>query len=90
MRRQRSCMISYRMRDALDTQLSAATPHIGGRRQRDSGETIAVIDPAREAREDVHARHPGFGEPGIGGEDGRWGLHRNTQIKTAHDHHGDR
>jgi lactaldehyde dehydrogenase/glycolaldehyde dehydrogenase len=38
--------------------------------------------------ESVHAHHSGFKESGIGGEDGKWGLARYTQIKTAYHHYG--
>ena len=40
--------------------------------------------------ESVHAHHSGYGESGIGGEDGKWGLLRYTQIKTAYHHYGGR
>ncbi len=40
--------------------------------------------------ESVHAHHSGYGDSGIGGEDGKWGLMRYTQIKTAYHHYGDR
>ncbi|MGV1047236.1 MAG: aldehyde dehydrogenase family protein [Solirubrobacterales bacterium] len=42
----------------------------------------------RTLGESVHAHHAGYRESGIGGEDGRWGLMRYTQIKTAYHHHG--
>ena len=29
-----------------------------------------------------------YRESGIGGEDGRWGLLRYTQVKTAYHHYG--
>jgi lactaldehyde dehydrogenase/glycolaldehyde dehydrogenase len=32
--------------------------------------------------------HAGFKESGIGGEDGKWGPLRYTQIKTAYHHYG--
>jgi lactaldehyde dehydrogenase/glycolaldehyde dehydrogenase len=38
--------------------------------------------------EAVHAHHSGFKESGIGGEDGKWGVLRYTQIKTAYHHYG--
>ncbi len=38
--------------------------------------------------ESVHAHHAGFKESGIGGEDGKWGMLRYTQIKTAYHHYG--
>jgi lactaldehyde dehydrogenase/glycolaldehyde dehydrogenase len=44
----------------------------------------------RTLGESVHAHHSGFGESGIGGEDGKWGLLRYTQIKTAYHHYGGR
>ena len=44
----------------------------------------------RTLGESVHAHHSGYGESGIGGEDGKWGLYRYTQIKTAYHHYGDR
>ena len=43
----------------------------------------------RTLGESVHAHHSGYGESGIGGEDGKWGLLRYTQIKTAYHHYGD-
>ena len=42
----------------------------------------------RTLGESVHAHHSGYGESGIGGEDGKWGLMRYTQIKTAYHHFG--
>jgi lactaldehyde dehydrogenase / glycolaldehyde dehydrogenase len=42
----------------------------------------------RTLGESVHAHHAGFKESGIGGEDGKWGLLRYTQIKTAYHHYG--
>jgi lactaldehyde dehydrogenase/glycolaldehyde dehydrogenase len=44
----------------------------------------------RTLGESVHAHHSGYGESGMGGEDGKWGLQRYTQIKTAYHHYGDR
>jgi lactaldehyde dehydrogenase/glycolaldehyde dehydrogenase len=44
----------------------------------------------RTLGESVHAHHSGYGESGIGGEDGKWGLLRYTQIKTAYHHYGGR
>jgi lactaldehyde dehydrogenase/glycolaldehyde dehydrogenase len=38
----------------------------------------------RTLGESIHAHHAGFKESGIGGEDGKWGLLRYTQIKTAY------
>ena len=38
--------------------------------------------------ESIHAHHAGYKESGIGGEDGKWGLLRYTQIKTAYHHYG--
>ena len=43
----------------------------------------------RTLGESVHAHHSGYGESGIGGEDGKWGLLRYTQIKTAYHHYGE-
>jgi lactaldehyde dehydrogenase/glycolaldehyde dehydrogenase len=43
----------------------------------------------RTLGESVHAHHSGYGESGMGGEDGKWGLQRYTQIKTAYHHYGD-
>jgi lactaldehyde dehydrogenase/glycolaldehyde dehydrogenase len=43
----------------------------------------------RTLGESVHAHHAGFKESGIGGEDGKWGLLRYTQIKTAYHHYGE-
>jgi lactaldehyde dehydrogenase/glycolaldehyde dehydrogenase len=42
----------------------------------------------RTLGESLHAHHAGFKESGIGGEDGKWGLLRYTQIKTAYHHYG--
>ncbi len=42
----------------------------------------------RTLGESVHAHHAGFKESGIGGEDGKWGLLRYTQIKMAYHHYG--
>lgn len=43
----------------------------------------------RTLGESIHAHHAGFKESGIGGEDGKWGLLRYTQIKTAYHHYAD-
>ncbi len=43
----------------------------------------------RTLGESAHAHHSGYGESGIGGEDGKWGLMRYTQIKTAYHHYGE-
>jgi lactaldehyde dehydrogenase/glycolaldehyde dehydrogenase len=43
----------------------------------------------RTLGESIHAHHSGYGESGIGGEDGKWGLMRYTQIKAAYHHFGD-
>jgi lactaldehyde dehydrogenase/glycolaldehyde dehydrogenase len=42
----------------------------------------------RALGESVHAHHAGYKESGIGGEDGKWGLMRYTQIKTVYHHYG--
>lgn len=42
----------------------------------------------RTLGESVHAHHAGMKESGIGGEDGKWGILRYTQIKTAYHHYG--
>jgi lactaldehyde dehydrogenase/glycolaldehyde dehydrogenase len=42
----------------------------------------------RTSGESVQAHHAGFKESGIGGEDGKWGFLRYTQIKTAYHHYG--
>jgi lactaldehyde dehydrogenase/glycolaldehyde dehydrogenase len=42
----------------------------------------------RTLGESIHAHHAGFRESGIGGEDGKWGLLRYTQVKTAYHHYG--
>jgi lactaldehyde dehydrogenase/glycolaldehyde dehydrogenase len=42
----------------------------------------------RTLGESVHAHHAGFKQSGIGGEDGKWGVLRYTQIKTAYHHYG--
>ena len=41
----------------------------------------------RTLGESIHAHHSGFKESGTGGEDGKWGLLRYTQIKTAYHHY---
>lgn len=38
----------------------------------------------RTLGESIHAHHAGYKESGIGGEDGKWGLLRYTQVKTAY------
>lgn len=43
----------------------------------------------RTLGESVHAHHAGYRESGIGGEDGKWGLLRYTQIKTVYHHYGE-
>ena len=42
----------------------------------------------RTLGESIHAHHAGHKESGIGGEDGKWGLLRYTQVKTAYHHYG--
>jgi lactaldehyde dehydrogenase / glycolaldehyde dehydrogenase len=42
----------------------------------------------RTLGESIHAHHSGYKESGIGGEDGKWGLMRYTQIKTAYHRYG--
>jgi len=42
----------------------------------------------RTLGESRHAHHAGFRESGIGGEDGKWGLLRYTQIKTVYHRYG--
>jgi len=42
----------------------------------------------RTLGESIHAHHTGYKESGIGGEDGKWGLLRYTQLKTAYHHYG--
>jgi lactaldehyde dehydrogenase/glycolaldehyde dehydrogenase len=44
----------------------------------------------RTLGESIHAHHAGYKESGIGGEDGKWGLLRYTQVKTAYHHYGAR
>jgi lactaldehyde dehydrogenase/glycolaldehyde dehydrogenase len=41
----------------------------------------------RTLGESIHAHHAGYRESGIGGEDGKWGLLRYTQIKTVYHHY---
>jgi lactaldehyde dehydrogenase / glycolaldehyde dehydrogenase len=43
----------------------------------------------RTLGESVHAHHAGYRESGIGGEDGKWGLMRYTQVKTVYHHYGE-
>jgi lactaldehyde dehydrogenase/glycolaldehyde dehydrogenase len=38
--------------------------------------------------ESVHAHHAGYKDSGMGGEDGKWGMLRYTQIKTAYHRYG--
>ncbi|WP_432828632.1 aldehyde dehydrogenase family protein [Dactylosporangium sp. CA-092794] len=38
----------------------------------------------RTLGESVHAHHAGWKESGMGGEDGKWGVLRYTQLKTAY------
>lgn len=42
----------------------------------------------RTLGESIHAHHSGYKESGIGGEDGKWGLTRYTQIKAAYHRYG--
>jgi len=42
----------------------------------------------RTSGESVHAHHAGYKESGLGGEDGKWGMLRYTQIKTAYHRYG--
>ena len=42
----------------------------------------------RTSGESLHAHHAGYKESGMGGEDGKWGMLRYTQIKTAYHHYG--
>lgn len=42
----------------------------------------------RTLGESIHAHHAGYRESGIGGEDGKWGLLRYPQVKTAYHHYG--
>ncbi len=42
----------------------------------------------RTLGESIHAHHAGYRESGIGGEDGKWGLLRYTQVKTTYHHYG--
>jgi lactaldehyde dehydrogenase/glycolaldehyde dehydrogenase len=39
--------------------------------------------------ESIRAHHAGYKESGMGGEDGKWGMLRYTQIKTAYHHYGE-
>lgn len=41
----------------------------------------------RTLGESVHAHHAGYRESGMGGEDGKWGLLRFTQVKTVYHHY---
>ena len=43
----------------------------------------------RTLGESIHAHHAGYRESGIGGEDGKWGLLRYTQVKTTYHHFGE-
>jgi lactaldehyde dehydrogenase/glycolaldehyde dehydrogenase len=42
----------------------------------------------RTLGESIHAHHAGYKESGIGGEDGKWGLLRYSQIKTVYHRYG--
>lgn len=42
----------------------------------------------RTLGESVHAHHTGWKESGMGGEDGKWGMLRYTQIKTVYHRYG--
>jgi lactaldehyde dehydrogenase/glycolaldehyde dehydrogenase len=42
----------------------------------------------RTLGESIHAHHAGYKESGMGGEDGKWGLLRYTQVKTAYHRYG--
>jgi lactaldehyde dehydrogenase/glycolaldehyde dehydrogenase len=42
----------------------------------------------RTLGESVHAHHTGWKESGMGGEDGKWGMLRYTQIKTVYHRFG--
>jgi lactaldehyde dehydrogenase/glycolaldehyde dehydrogenase len=42
----------------------------------------------RTLGESIHAHHAGYRESGIGGEDGKWGLLRYTQVKTTYHRYG--
>ncbi len=42
----------------------------------------------RTLGESVHAHHAGWKESGMGGEDGKWGMLRYTQLKTVYHHYG--
>jgi lactaldehyde dehydrogenase/glycolaldehyde dehydrogenase len=44
----------------------------------------------RTLGESIHAHHAGYKESGMGGEDGKWGLLRYTQVKTAYHRYGAR
>lgn len=39
---------------------------------------------SRTLGESIHAHHAGYQESRIGGEDGKWGLLRYTQVKKAY------
>jgi lactaldehyde dehydrogenase/glycolaldehyde dehydrogenase len=43
----------------------------------------------RTLGESIHAHHAGYKESGMGGEDGKWGLLRYTQLKTAYHNYRD-
>jgi lactaldehyde dehydrogenase/glycolaldehyde dehydrogenase len=62
---------------------------------RDYGSVMRAVDQLefgeiyvnRTLGESVHAHHAGMKQSGIGGEDGKWGLLRYTQIKTVYHHY---
>ena len=89
-------MISYRMvaESELAGRLIEEPLYIGSRDYQTVMNTadalrFGEIYINRTLGESVHAHHSGYGESGIGGEDGKWGLLRYTQIKTAYHHYGD-
>jgi lactaldehyde dehydrogenase / glycolaldehyde dehydrogenase len=86
--------------DSLDTALDLAndsryglSAYVFSRDYQTVMRSVAELDFGeiyvnRTLGESVHAHHPGYKESGLGGEDGKWGMLRYTQVKTAYHHHG--
>jgi lactaldehyde dehydrogenase/glycolaldehyde dehydrogenase len=86
--------------DSLDSALDLANDSLYGLSaylfSRDYPTVMRTVDELdfgeiyinRTNGESVHAHHTGYKESGMGGEDGKWGMLRYTQIKTAYHHHG--
>ena len=80
--------VDGRQRLALRALRVHLQPRLRGRDADGRRPAFGEIYINRTLGESVHAHHAGFRESGIGGEDGKWGLLRYTQIKTAYHHYG--